>query len=202
MKIRSDGTTDTSGGEQVARDSNPQVTPSTWPTRERVGLVVDGSNAAAAVKTIVSAEAAGVRQVWMGQPPFWPDVMTTFAAAAAKTSTICLGTSIVPTYPRHPLFLAQQALALHDIAPGRLRLGIGPSHRFIIEESLRLATDSTLKPSARICASAACGALGGERGSSRDITIMLLATLPRISQAPVLVSTLGEKAFKLAGQIS
>jgi hypothetical protein len=66
MKIRSDGTTDTSGGEQVARDSNLQVTPSTpstRPRRERVGLVVDGSNAAAAVKTVVSAEAAGVRQV-------------------------------------------------------------------------------------------------------------------------------------------
>ena len=33
----------------------------------------------------------------------WPDVLTTFAAAATKTSTVCLGTSIVPTYPRHPL---------------------------------------------------------------------------------------------------
>jgi alkanesulfonate monooxygenase SsuD/methylene tetrahydromethanopterin reductase-like flavin-dependent oxidoreductase (luciferase family) len=55
------------------------------------------------------------------------------AAAATKTSTVRLGTSIVPTYPRHPLVLAQQALALYDIAPGRLRLGIGPSHSSIIE---------------------------------------------------------------------
>ena len=85
-------------------------------------------------KLSLPAEAAGVRQIWMVQSPFWPDVLTTFAAAATKTSTICLGTSIVPTYPRHPLVLAQQALALYDIAPGRLRLGIGPSHRFIIED--------------------------------------------------------------------
>ena len=62
-----------------------------------------------AVKTIVVAEDAGVRQIWMVQPPNLPDVLTTFAAAAAKTSTINLGTSIVPTYPRHPLVLAQQA---------------------------------------------------------------------------------------------
>ena len=95
---------------------------------------MDGANAAVAVKTIAAAEAAGVRQIWMVQSPFWPDVLTTFAAAATKTSTIRLGTSIVPTYPRHPLVLAQQALALYDIAPGRLRLGIGPSHRFIIED--------------------------------------------------------------------
>ncbi len=44
-----------------------------------------------------------------------------------------MGTSIVPTYPRHPLILAQQALALYDIAPGRLRLEIGPIHRFIMK---------------------------------------------------------------------
>jgi hypothetical protein len=40
-------------------------------TAERVGLVIDGTNAAAAVKTIAAAEAAGVRQIWMAQPPFW-----------------------------------------------------------------------------------------------------------------------------------
>ena len=39
------------------------------PIRECVGLVVNGSNAAVAVKTIVAAEAAGVRQIWMAQPP-------------------------------------------------------------------------------------------------------------------------------------
>ena len=87
---------------------------SSRPIRERVGLIVDGANAASAVKTIVVAEDAGVRQIWMTQPPNLPDVLTTFAAAAAKTSTINLGTSIVPTYPRHPLVLAQQVLALHD----------------------------------------------------------------------------------------
>ena len=69
----------------------------------------------------------------MAQRPNLPDVLTTYAGVAAKTFTIILGTSIVPTYPRHPLVLAQQALDLHDLAPGRLRLEIGPSHRFIIE---------------------------------------------------------------------
>jgi alkanesulfonate monooxygenase SsuD/methylene tetrahydromethanopterin reductase-like flavin-dependent oxidoreductase (luciferase family) len=102
--------------------------------RERVGLAVDGSNSAAAVKSIVAAEDAGILQVWMTQIPTWPDTMTTLAAAAEKTTTVNLGTSIVPTYPRHPLVMAQQALAIHDLAPGRFRLGIGPSHRFLIED--------------------------------------------------------------------
>jgi alkanesulfonate monooxygenase SsuD/methylene tetrahydromethanopterin reductase-like flavin-dependent oxidoreductase (luciferase family) len=118
--------------ENLTKDSGLQVPPSRS-TRERVGLVVDSINASAAVKTITAAEAAGVQQIWMAQAPFWPDTLTTLTAAATKTSTVRLGTSIVPTYPRHPLVMAQQAWSLCDIAPGRLRLGIGPSHQSIIE---------------------------------------------------------------------
>jgi len=46
--------------------------------------------------------------------------------------------------PRHPIVIAQQALAIHDLAPGRLRLGIGPSHRPIIEGSYGLEMPSPL----------------------------------------------------------
>ncbi len=70
MNPPSDWKTKTSGGEHMVKDSNFQGTQSLRPRRERLGLVVDGSNAAAAVKIIVSAEASGVRQVWMTQPPF------------------------------------------------------------------------------------------------------------------------------------
>jgi len=50
-------------------DSGLQVAPRRRPTRERVGLVVDGSNAEVAVKTIVAAEAGGVGQIWINQAP-------------------------------------------------------------------------------------------------------------------------------------
>src|SRR5260370_12068146 len=63
-----------------------------------------------------------------------PDTLGIFAAATVQTSRVRLGTAIVPTYPRHPLALAQQALTISDLAPERLRLGVGPSHRPIIEE--------------------------------------------------------------------
>ena len=92
------------------------------PVRERIGFVVgDGHsmNAALAVSKIVAAEEAGVRQVWMNQQ--YLDTLTIFAASAAQTSTVRLGTAVVQTYPRHPLALAQQVLALNDIAPARLR---------------------------------------------------------------------------------
>jgi alkanesulfonate monooxygenase SsuD/methylene tetrahydromethanopterin reductase-like flavin-dependent oxidoreductase (luciferase family) len=59
--------------------------------------------------------------------------MTFFAAAAVRTERILLGTSIVPTWPRHPIVMAQQAQVLASLAPGRFRLGVGPSHRATME---------------------------------------------------------------------
>ena len=66
---------------------SPQVASLLRPMRERVGLGIDGSNSAAAVKSIIAAENAGVRQIWMTQLPSWPDTLTTLAAAAEKTTT-------------------------------------------------------------------------------------------------------------------
>lgn len=75
------------------------------------------------------AEAAGVSTAWttIGGAG-GADPLTTAAAVLTSTTAIRFGTAIVPTWPRHPIALASQALALHQIAPGRLRLGIGPSH--------------------------------------------------------------------------
>ena len=74
------------GGKNLTKENSG----SRLSTIERVGLNVDGANAAAAVETIAAAEAAGVQQIWMGQAPSWPDTLTTLAAAATKTSTVCL----------------------------------------------------------------------------------------------------------------
>ena len=171
------------------------------PIRERVGLVVRGSNAAIAVKTIVAAEAAGVRQIWMAQPPVLPDVLTMFAAAATRTSTVRLGTSITPTYPRHPLVLAQEVLALNDLAPDRLRLGIGPSHRFIIEDIYGLQQKTPLAH-LREYLEVLRATLWHGKVNHHGHFYNVIATLPRTSQIPILISTLGKLAFQLAGQIA
>jgi F420-dependent oxidoreductase-like protein len=186
----------------VTKDSRLQVSSSRLPTtRERVGLVVDGTNAAVATKTIAAAEAAGVQQIWMVQPPWSPDVLTTFAAAATKTSTVRLGTSIVPTYPRHPLVLAQQALSLYDIAPGRLRLGIGPSHQAIIEGIYGLSQTTPLAH-LREYVKVLRAALWEGKVDHHGHFFNVIVTLPRTAQVPVLISTLGKKAFQLAGEIA
>lgn len=94
-----------------------------------VGVHVAGVNAPKLVDGIVAAERAGVQCAWMTCGAVAPDPLVVFAAAAARTTRIMFGTSIIPTFPRHPLALVQGATAVDALAPGRLRLGVGPSHK-------------------------------------------------------------------------
>src|SRR5437764_1880223 len=114
------------------------------PIRDRVGLVIEARDVATVITRIREAEHTGVQQTWMTQSVGMLDTLTLFAAAAAQTTRIRLGTSIVPVYPRHPLVMAQQAATIDALAPGRLRLGVGTSHRHMIENMYGLAMPSPL----------------------------------------------------------
>ena len=97
-------------------------------TQKRIGLAITGTPSEA-VGQIERAEELGVDAAWLTTGGARPDGLTIFAAAAVKTSRILLGTSIVPTWPRHPIAVAQQVQVLHQLSDGRFRLGMGPSHR-------------------------------------------------------------------------
>ncbi len=61
------------------------------------------------------------------------DALTVVTAYAQATSTIKLGTGVLPCFPRHPLALAIEAATVDEISGGRLILGIGPSHQLTME---------------------------------------------------------------------
>lgn len=84
------------------------------------------------VQSVVRAEKDGFDGIWFGQV-FGPDVLTVLALGGQRTSRIELGTSVVPTYPRHPQMLAQQALTVQAATGGRFNLGIGLSHAPVVE---------------------------------------------------------------------
>ena len=86
------------------------------------------------IDAIRQAEEHGVDAVWLPQGGVSPDMMMLLAATSMVTQRIKLGTSIIPTWPRAPLFLAQQAMAMEALAPGRFRLGIGPSTQAAMRE--------------------------------------------------------------------
>ncbi len=68
-------------------------------------------------------------------PSVGHDAMTVLALAASETSAIELGTYVIPTYTRHPVAMAQQALATNAAAGGRFTLGLGLSHEVVIRDS-------------------------------------------------------------------
>jgi F420-dependent oxidoreductase-like protein len=171
------------------------------PARERIGLVVTGADAAAVVATITAAEAAGVRQIWMTQGAPAPDTLAIFAAAAVRTTSIRLGTAIVPTYPRHPLALAQQALTLGDLAPERLRLGVGPSHRPTIEGVYGIPMTAPLAH-LREYVTVLRAALWEGKVDHQGRFYTVKTTLPRTPRTPILISALREGAFHLAGEVA
>jgi F420-dependent oxidoreductase-like protein len=92
-----------------------------------IGVQLSNRDGRELVETIRRAEELGVAAVWTPQGGVIPDTMLLLAAASMVTSRVKLGTSIIPTWPRAPILIAQQAMAMHALAPGRFRLGIGPS---------------------------------------------------------------------------
>jgi F420-dependent oxidoreductase-like protein len=84
------------------------------------------------------AEEAGLLSVWIPQVPNDFDALTGATIAGAATTRIEIGTAVVPVQPRHPIALAQQALSVQTVCEGRLTLGLGVSHHWIIEEMLGL----------------------------------------------------------------
>jgi alkanesulfonate monooxygenase SsuD/methylene tetrahydromethanopterin reductase-like flavin-dependent oxidoreductase (luciferase family) len=97
--------------------------------------------------------------------------------------------------------LAQQVFALNDIAPGRLRLGVGSSHRTVIEGIFGLQQRkplSYLREYVEVLRAVLWDGKVDHHGEFFNVVV----TLPSPPRIPILISTLGEKAFQLAGEVA
>ena len=100
-----------------------------------IGVSITGQDTAEVLTRIQQAEQMGIPAAWLTTGGVGRDALTVFAAAAVRTERILLGTCITPTWPRHPVAVAQQVSVLAELAPGRFRLGVGPSHRAGMERT-------------------------------------------------------------------
>jgi len=168
----------------------------------RIGVHILEATAPQAVDAIVEAEEKGIDAAWMTLGGAQPDPVAIFAAAAVRTSRIKLGTSIVPTYPRHPLALAQAARVVAQLAPGRLRLGVGPSHQPIIEGMWGIPFErplTHLREYLQILKAAL------QRGGQVEFTGRFFKVRGDLGQpvdVQVMASGLRRKAFELIGEVA
>lgn len=92
------------------------------------------------VADAVEAGEHGMATMWVPQI-FGHDSLTVLAIAGREVPGIELGTAVVPVYPRHPMMLAQQALTVQAAIGGRLALGIGLSHKIVVESMWGMSYD-------------------------------------------------------------
>ena len=150
-----------------------------------------------------AAQAAGFPSYWLPQMPMGVDALTALSHIGASVPDIELGTAVIPTYPRHPIVMAQQALSVTSIIGDRLALGIGLSHKPVIEKQYGYEFDKpirhlreyleVLSPQLR----EEPVRLEGETLTARNPAMGLGAPVPQ-----VLVAALGPQMLRLTGRLA
>lgn len=167
----------------------------------KISTHIAAANAPGLVEGIVDADAAGLDTAWLTVGGVASDPFAVFASAAHRAERINFGTSIVPTFPRHPLAMAQGAMAVDQLAPGRLKLGVGPSHQPAIEGTWGIAFK---KPLTHLREYVTILKAVLNEGTV-DFDGELLQAHARIvapTEVRVMISALREKAFRLSGELT
>lgn len=152
---------------------------------------------------VASLAAVGIEAAWSSQI-FSMDALTTLAVAGREVPGIHLGTAVVPTYPRHPVMLAAQALTVQAATGGRLTLGIGLSHQMVIENVFGLSFERPARHM-REYLEILMPLLAGEPAAFAGETLSAATFGPLGIQAPapdVLVAALGTVMLQLAGRVA
>jgi F420-dependent oxidoreductase-like protein len=152
---------------------------------------------------VASLRDAGIQTAWSSQI-FGYDALTAIAAIGREVPGIDFGTAVVPTYPRHPVMLAGQALTVQAATDGRLTLGVGLSHEIVIENVFGHSFEKPARHM-REYLSILMPLLEGEQVTFAGETLrastfgplQISATAP-----PVLVAALGDTMLKIAGRLA
>jgi 5,10-methylenetetrahydromethanopterin reductase len=145
-------------------------------------------------------EARGFASAWIPHV-FGLDAVTTAAVIGRETERIEIGTAVVPTYPRHPAALAQQALTAGAASQGRFTLGIGLSHPVVIENLLGLSYARRARHMREYMA--VLGPLLASepaRFTGEEFRVALDLDVPGAHAVPCLIAALGDRMLEIAGQ--
>src|SRR5215475_8729219 len=147
------------------------------------------------------AEADGFASGWFANI-FSMDAIMAATLCARETRRIELGTAVVPTFPRHPVAMAQQALSAAAASGNRFSLGIGLSHQIVIEGMLGL---SFAKPYSHmkeyLAVLAALIRSGAVSHQGEEFRVNANLNVPGATPCPILLAALAPKMLALAGSV-
>ncbi|HWV24993.1 MAG TPA: LLM class flavin-dependent oxidoreductase [Thermomicrobiales bacterium] len=172
----------------------------------KTGLFVrPTANVGRNLEIVQELDEAGVVTAWQTNNVLAPDPLTFYAAAAASTKRIRLGTSIMQVYPRHPAALVSQVQALEGLAPGRVRLGVGTSHRPSMEKNLGISMGRKPLTYLQEYVTVLRELLWEGRVDVHGEFFNVSAQYPENYQPPrteISIAALSEKSYRTAGEIT
>lgn len=144
----------------------------------------------------------GFASAWLANI-FGLDALTALAVAGSQVPGIEVGTAVVPTYPRHPAALAQQALTTQAAVGGRLTLGIGLSHQIVIEGMFGYSFERPARHMREYLAALLPLLREGRVSfSGETLRAEVGLTTPRDHEVPVLLAALAPQMLRLAGRVA
>jgi len=152
------------------------------------------------VADAAASAAAGFHSYWLPQIVQRAEAMNIIGAVAQSVPDLHFGTSVVPTYPRHPMVMAEQALTTNMLTGGRFTLGIGLSHKPVVEGMWGHSFDKPVRH-AREYLDALMPLVRGETVNFAGETLTARGKLEIAADAPpVLFAALGPQMLKIAGE--
>lgn len=186
----------------------------------RIGLNIDGGNRLEdLINKIETARSDGYVSAWLPQSPgsgprkrssrrvrhelFGYDSLTALAVAAQSVEGIELGTCVVPTFPRHPMVLAEQALTVQAAYSGPVTLGIGVSHQHVVADQWGYSYDHTaLRMQEYLAVLNQIFSTGSTSFTGKTLRANGSLSFQACRRMPVLVAALGPRMLRVAGESS
>lgn len=169
----------------------------------KIGVMVGGQAFDGTLDGLVGwgrdLEARGFDTLWIPHV-FGLDAITVAAVVGRETRRIELGTSVVPTQPRHPTAMAQQAVTAALASNGRFTLGIGLSHPPVIERMLGLSYARRVAHM-REYVEVLLPMLDGKpaRFEGTEFKVDFPTRFPASPRVPLMLAALGDRMLELAG---
>ena len=171
-----------------------------------IGIAAMGGDSNHILSTIQDLEERNIEACWLTTGGASLDALTLFAGAAALTKKILMGTAIIPTWPRHPVAAVQQVQVLSQLAPGRFRLGVGPTGRHRMEQMVGPnfganfdAPLASLRDYIAIVKGLLHDGAIEYHGTQYQSTTAIASPMRDV---PVMASALRPRSFKLCGEIA
>lgn len=165
-------------------------------------FISTGRSLQSAIERVRLAESLGYEAVYTTHIA-GRESLTVLTAYALSTTSIRLGTGVVPIYSRTPATMAQTAATIDELSDGRFTLGLGVSHRPIVEGWHGQRIDSPAKEMREYVAIVRAILRGedppaGEKWRSN----FHLAGLDPRPQLPIYLAALSPAMLRLAGEIA